>query len=85
MTGVKGPLSYHVTLPDGRIVRRHVDHIRIRTSPTTEVVIDSDTEIPTAPLSEPAQVGQPDTDQPAEPPQPRRSIRARAPPDYLHY
>ena len=32
VSAVKGPLSYHITLTDGRIVRRHVDHVRIRTS-----------------------------------------------------
>ena len=36
VSAVKGPLSYHVTLTDGRVVRRHVDHVRIRTSSKTE-------------------------------------------------
>ena len=30
----KGPLTYIVELSDGRIIRRHVDHIRVRTSET---------------------------------------------------
>ena len=37
---VKGPLSYHITLSDGRIVRRHIDNVRSRTSIET----DSDSE-----------------------------------------
>ena len=73
VTEVKGPLSYHVTLSDGRVVRRHVDHIRVRTSPMTDVVIESDVEIPTAMSSEPTRVEQPDTDQPAKQSQPRMS------------
>ena len=36
ISAVKGPLSYHVTLTDGRVVRRHVDHVRIRTSSKTD-------------------------------------------------
>jgi hypothetical protein len=27
---VSGPLSYHVTTNDGIILRRHVDHLRVR-------------------------------------------------------
>ena len=27
-----GPLSYVIKLPDGRIIRRHHDHVRIRSS-----------------------------------------------------
>ena len=29
---IRGPLTYMVKLSDGRLVRRHVDHIRNRTS-----------------------------------------------------
>ena len=32
ITSVNGPLSYLVTLDDGRIVRRYVDHIRSRST-----------------------------------------------------
>ena len=32
---VKGPLSYHITLSDGRIVRRHVNNVCSRTSSET--------------------------------------------------
>ena len=48
----------------------------------TDAVIESDVEIPTAMSSEPTQVEQPNTDQPAKQLQPCRSTRA--PPDYLH-
>ena len=45
----EGSLSYYVTLLDGRVVCRHVDHIRScssqSTSPPTR---ESDVEIPTA-------------------------------------
>ena len=46
VTEVKGPLSYNVTLSDGRVVRQHIDHIYIRTSSATDMVYDSDIEIP---------------------------------------
>ena len=85
MTGsvseVKGPLSYNVTLSDGRVVRRHVEHIRSRSSLDTDSSTgnNSDVEIPTV---APTSADQEDT---AETSQPRRSARARGPPDYLRY
>lgn len=46
---VRGPLSYYVTLLDGRVVCRHVDHIRSRSSQSTSPPTrESDVEIPTA-------------------------------------
>ena len=33
VTKVTGPLSYKIKLSNGSIIRRHVDHIRIRHSP----------------------------------------------------
>ena len=85
----KGPCSYLVKLEDGRIVRRHVDHIRACTSnsctPPTDVSAPlngsdddlADISIPTPPLHEdlsPVLV---------EAPQPtlRRSTRISRPPD----
>ena len=35
ITSIKGPLSYVVTLGDGRVWNRHVDHVRKRELPTT--------------------------------------------------
>ena len=31
-----GPRSFRVKVPDGRILRRHIDHIRIRTAPLSQ-------------------------------------------------
>ena len=31
-----GPRSFRVIVPDGRILRRHIDHIRIRTAPLSQ-------------------------------------------------
>ena len=46
---VRGPLSYYFTLLDGRVVRRHVDHIRSRSSQSASPPTgESDVEIPTA-------------------------------------
>ena len=89
VTEVRGPLSYHITLSDGRVVRRHIDHIRIRTSSVTDVVNDSDIEIPIAISSQPSHDEEPeqsDTNQPqVEQPHLRQSTRARTQPDYLRY
>ena len=42
-------MSYYVTLLDGRVVCRHVDHIRSRSSQSTSPPTrESDVEIPTA-------------------------------------
>ena len=74
-----GPLSYRVELADGRVVRRHVDHVRSRSSTvsTTEDMND-DWNIPAANTSE-------SPDNPREPAncgrQPHRSARLRQPPD----
>ena len=48
MYGIRGEgtSNYLVTLSDGRIVRRHVDHIRSRTSQATDPNSDNDVEIP---------------------------------------
>ena len=35
ITAVKGPLSYEVTLDDGHVIRRHVDHLKSRSPATT--------------------------------------------------
>jgi len=37
---IKGPVTYVVKLTDGRVVKRHVDHIRIRTSEQSSVTHD---------------------------------------------
>ncbi len=44
-TGVTGPLSYTVTLADGKIVRRHVDHIRRRCFESNSAYDDNDNDL----------------------------------------
>ena len=39
-----GPLSYSVTLPEGRLIKRHVDHLMARTTPASVVVTADETE-----------------------------------------
>ncbi len=87
-----GPLSYNITLMTGQTVRRHVDHLRLRSTverqpPTdwtdlpeqdhTETPVADDLNIEQAPLA----------DSTLEPPRVRRSARAITAPDYLvdHY
>ena len=68
-----GPLSYRIILDDNRVMRRHVDHIRSRTSTDQP---DFDTIVPSSPT--PAHV--PPTP-PSIPSAPRRSTRDRHPPN----
>ena len=82
----KGPLSYHVKLDDGRIVRRHVDHVRCRTSESHELNAEShesnaesqtvdDLEFPIGSQDEPPTPADPTPSMPA-----RQSSRRVAPP-----
>ena len=73
---VQGPLTYHVSLRDGRVLRRHVEHIRIRTCTSPTDPPDTDIEIPSIVIQ--------DTPPPPPPHHPpiRRSTRNRAPPAY---
>ena len=84
VTEVKGPLTYLVTLSDGRIVRRHVDHIRFRTSEATDLNADDDVEIPTTVETTPPTL--PPTEQgqagPTQVTASRRSNQIRAPPEH---
>ena len=87
----KGPVSFTAELEDGRIIRRHSDHLRIRTDVPIEnrpvsredlpMVADQEDE-----ESEPLAVDSPDepiTPEPEPEPEPklRRSTRVRRPPD----
>ena len=59
----QGPLSFIVDLEDGRRVRRHIDHVRLRTS---ESVVTPDTDdwvddLITTPSSEPTNANGSDT------------------------
>ncbi len=80
----RGPLSYHVELHDGRVVRRHVDAVRSRVS--DEGSSTSDVEIPSPEIA-PAVVDSPaeeDVDATALPPI-RHSDRSRPPPEYYGF
>lgn len=84
-----GPLSYHITLRDGRVVRRHIDALRNREvlvprkKPQTPESSDSDDDffLPDIPATPPTQVA-PDAAR-GQPPSRRRSARQRQPPDRL--
>ena len=90
----KGPLTYYVKLPDGRVVRRHIDAIRIRTSETTSATSSAtdDVEIPPASITS----APPDTDSNTDTSSPvtnptaetgvrQRPLRTRRQPDYLGF
>ena len=72
-------------LSDGRVLRRHVDHIRSRTSGVETSSKDNDLEIPTPTIAtletesnvEDDRVATPETASAT-----RQSIRTRVPPDY---
>ena len=49
VTAINGPLSYEITLSDNRVVRRHVDHVRARTSTTDAADGDWVPDVPTDP------------------------------------
>ena len=82
-----GPLSYKITLDDERIIRRHADHIRRRTSSNTvESGVDNSFDsMPSQPSTLPSAPSPPRTipsSAPSPPPStaPRRSQRNRHPP-----
>ena len=85
VTNTKGSCSYEVELLDGRIVCRHGDHIRTRTTTVDQTATVTDTDDPLMDLGVPPQ----QTDE--EPPETtngssstpvlRRSTRNRQPPD----
>ena len=80
----QGPLSYEVEISDGRVARRHVDHIRIRTVPDTAHPTADEDGVPMLPPPNPAQtqdVANADNDQGT--PALRRSGRERRQPSRL--
>lgn len=79
----KGPLLFFVQLPDGRIVRRHIDHIRTRTVEVEDTpTVQEDDILPPVAIT-PSSGGdtQPQVSPTAAPP--RRSTRMSQPPDQL--
>ncbi len=77
-----GPLSFQIELEDGRLVRRHIDHIRIHTA----------TEVDAPPTETSAESQEPEdymdgfqasqgSSSGASAPEPCRSVRVRQPPD----
>ena len=75
---IKGPLSYVVKLEDERLVRRHVDHIRVRSSSSESPVTSDDLWLPTSTETTPVDTVEPPQ---AEPLPLRRSARVTQPPD----
>ena len=74
-----GPLSYKVSLDDGRIIRRHVDHIRHRSATREPAGVDNQFDlIPSQPTIVPPASSSP---QPVQRSTLRRSNRNRRPPD----
>ena len=84
ITAERGPQSFDVELCDGRVVKRHIDHIRSRAvAPPRDSPASVDTEdIPLPSTSAPPEPV--DAPSPSAPPvtSPRRSTRTRGPPDY---
>ena len=72
---IRGPLSYEVKLNDGRVIRRHVDHIRRRTVPSPS---PPDDELLMPPSSDISPPGSTSVEQPAT--TVRRSTRVSRPP-----
>ena len=84
---IKGPLTYMVKLSDGKLVKRHVDHIRNRTSTepsnSQDIIPPTNDSLSFGPL---LNSDEPQPDQPPQVPeqQPlpvRSSSRIRRPPD----
>ncbi|CAC5377802.1 unnamed protein product [Mytilus coruscus] len=88
-----GPLSFHIKLPDGHVIRRHIDHIRVRnfdcTNNENEEKCDNDSELfepeITIPISTPS-TEQPQIEKPSnmtEQMEPRYPKRIRKEPSHF--
>lgn len=79
IVGVQGLLSFQIKLEDGRIVRRHIDHVRARVCDSTVL----DQELSDDPLPIPDNSASPESAAIPQPQSiiPRRSNRVRRPPD----
>ena len=81
VTEITGPLLYKIKLNDGSVIRRHVDHIRIRHSqgqPDCSTETSDDSFMFPSPKATPSC---PTQDTPQQQPVLRRSTRTRNPPD----
>ena len=84
ITEFKGDLSFHVEMKDGRIVRRHIDHIRHCTCTTENTSSENEIEdlLPPTTGDTTGPSSDSSTDEPiALSTVPHRSTRARNPPD----
>ena len=76
ITAERGPRSFDVELCDGRVVKRHIDHVR---SQDGSVSVDiEDVPLPSYTASEPGNAQGPSA---AQVTSPHRSTRVRGPPD----
>ena len=73
-------MSFHVELQDGRIIRRHVDHILLHSNPTPEEPNDDWINMPDIPDSSPTE--QSTTTSLTTPPSLNRSTRVSVPPKH---
>ena len=78
----QGPVSYTIELKDGRVMRRHVDHIRLR-SPSTKPIGDTPPQETTQEFDYPELPPSPQFDREASQPTHRYPLRDRLPPDRL--
>ena len=75
----RGPLSFHIQLENGRVVRQHIDHVRARSCEVNnEFSVDP---LPIPSSTSPAERTNPDPIPPAVIPELRRSSRIRQPPN----
>ena len=84
ITACRGPVSFEVELDDGKVVRRHMDHVRrsmLPSPPNREDCTSEDITFP--PPTQEAQEPEVNLDNSKDTPQePRRSTRIRRPPEY---
>ena len=81
VTKVTGPLSYHIELGDGRVVRRHVDAVRARRDSADPSPLN-DSPLPQDDLYLPTRASPPAPAAVRPVPPVRRSIRSRSRPNY---
>ena len=81
MVNVTGPLSYHIELDDGRVVRRHVDAVRARCDSADPSPLN-DSPLPQDDLYLPTRVSPPTPAILPPVPPVRRSTRSRSRPNY---